>query len=178
MLFAITTGSAGTQNGAAADDAMRLPPTYAEFPSPGNGHLFIVASPDEWRSKHAVGRLFRLAGDGRRLLWEGRLPQEYGPRYVLVGRRGQVLMLDEWINVKSRYAVTLLNPETGTFIHHDFDTVQQALAVAAATIVRMAGSGWWISSPPWLDASRPVAYVPAAGKLLAIDLNTAELTAP
>ena len=42
--------------------------------------------------------------------WERELPQHHGPRQALVTKSGQVLLMDEWINVLSRYALVPMAP--------------------------------------------------------------------
>src|SRR5687768_14460608 len=86
---------------AEAGDFMPLPPYRTESVSPNGQYVLVVQSRDEWKSKHAVGQLFHETASGRQLIWEKILPQEYGPRYALVGNQGQAIFFDEYINVKS-----------------------------------------------------------------------------
>lgn len=157
-------------------DRIRLPSLQTEFFSAEGNFCFIVSTKDNWQTKQGYGRLIKHTDQVSEVVWEGKLPQEYGPRYVLVSRRGEVLMLDEWINVKSKYVIVLLNPQNNLVIQHDFEKVQQVLQVPISEIVQKATQGsWWISAPPSLDQSLSAAYIQTAGKVLRVDLQTGEL---
>ena len=158
-------------------DQIRLPPLQTEFFSPQRDFRFIVSSRDNWKSKRGHGSLVRLLNGRSEVLWERELPQEYGPRYVLVGRRGEVLMLDEWISNRSKYSIVVLNPRNDLVIQHNFEEVQEVLDVPTSEIARKATRGsWWLSGPPILDKSGSKAYVPTTGKVLRVDLQTGELS--
>lgn len=159
-----------------AADSIRLPPVQSEFFSPARNYAFVLFTPDKWKSRQAVGKLFQVTANSRKLLWTRLLPHEYRPRYVLVGNRGQVLLFDEWINVRSNYAVMELNHENRLVAEYDFDAVQRILGVPVKRVVEMARHGWWISAPPTLDASGEKARVEAAGKVLTIHLCNGHLS--
>ena len=161
---------------ALAIDRIPLPPERQEFSSPSSEYSFVISTPDGWRSKRAIAKLFQLRAGTRGLLWKRTLPHEFGPRYVLVGDGGQVLLLDEWINVASRYTVMLLSRNDELITEHDFDAVQRILSVPGADIVRMARSGLWITSAPVLDASGRIASVETGGRVLTIDLTSGRLS--
>ncbi|WP_124154641.1 hypothetical protein [Okeania hirsuta] len=157
-------------------DRIRLPPLKAEFFSPKRDFRFIVSTRDNWKSMRAYGKLVQLRDKVSELVWEKELPQEYGPRYVVVGQRGEVLMLDEWINVKSKYAIVVVNLQNDLIIQYTFDKVQEVLNVPASVIIQKAVQGsWWISGSPSLDKLGLGVYVPTADKILRVDLNTGEL---
>ncbi|MFB2893355.1 hypothetical protein ACE1CI_10620 [Aerosakkonemataceae cyanobacterium BLCC-F50] len=157
-------------------DSIALPPAQEAFYSTDRNYVFVLSTPDNWKSKQAEGQLFQVNANRRKLLWTRRLPHEYRPRYVLVGNRGQVLLFDEWINVKSRYAVMELNRENRLVFEYDFDAIQKVLGVPEARIVEMARYGWWIGSRPTLDTSGETARVEVAGKILTINLNSGHLS--
>lgn len=158
-------------------DRISLPPLQAEFLSQQRNFRFIISTKDNWKLKQGLGKLIRCTNGVSEVIWEGQLPQEYGPRHVLVGKQGEVLMLDEWINVKSKYAVFVLNPQNDKVIQHNFDSIQKILGVPTSAIVESAvGGSWWISKQPFLDESGSTAYVPTAGKILKVDLQTGELS--
>ncbi|NEO61066.1 MAG: hypothetical protein F6J98_11695, partial [Moorea sp. SIO4G2] len=158
-------------------DRISLPPLQTEFFSPQGDFRFTVSTPDKWKSTQGYGRLVRLMGNVSEIIWEDKLPQEYGPRYLLVGQQGEVLMLDEWINVKSKYAIVVLNPQNELIIQHDFDNVQEILDVPTSEIVQRAtGGSWWLSGPPSLDESGSKAYIPTSDQVLKVDLQTGQLS--
>ena len=168
---------ASASTDADARDFVPTPPITVQATSPNGSYVFVVHSPDAWQSKHAVGRLFRnTAVVGQQIEWERALPQEYGPRYFLVGNRGQVVLFDEWINVKSRYAVVLIHKKRNLEVIHDFEAVALILGMPAADITALATHGWWINGTPSLDPTGTHALVATAGKCLAIDLDTGRLS--
>jgi hypothetical protein len=133
----------------------------------------VVAASDDWSTPTAQIQLNK----DNALLWQKTLPHQYGPRFSRVTPQGQVLLLDEYINVASPYAITLIDA-TGTEVaQHSFDDIKQVLAdVAPADITRQATRGLWISDEPQLDASGDRALVKTGGTTIAIDLTTGELS--
>lgn len=158
------------------DDRITLPPVRKESQSPGGTYVFAVSTPDNWRSFFATGELFSLAGSSRRLLWSARLAQRYGPRFVLVSDSGVVLMIDEWMNVTSPYAVVIVDAANRPIAQHSTDTVQAALQIPMNRIVEMAAHGPWISVPPRFDGTGERVLVGAAGKTLIIRLSDGALS--
>lgn len=159
-----------------ARDFVPIPPTTTQVASPNGRYAFIVHSSDAWQSKRATGRLLKNTSAGQELEWERVLPQEYGPRYFLVGNQGQTVLFDEWINVKSRYAVVLIHHQKNLEVSHDFEAVAKILGVPVAAITARAKHGWWIEGIPSLDSTGTSAIVATAGKCLVIDLNTGLLS--
>lgn len=174
---------------AIAPDRLRHPPIRQTFTA-GSYQLVITAQDREWETPVATAQL----SDGDRLLWQQELPHEYGPRFVLVSPRGQVLLLDEFINVASPYALTLIDQSGEVVAQNSFEDVQKTLQVSLAVLTEQANSGWWISAPPTLgeathetahetaNSSAPAqdlyARVKAGGTTLEIDLSTGELSHP
>ena len=157
-------------------DSIPFPPARQEFSSPDGTYRFVLSTGDNWASKQAIGELIVEIDGNQQSLWTCPLPHEYGPRFVLVSSQGQVLLLDEWINVASRYAVMLLSRENALLAEYSFDVLQEKLAVSRASIVEMAQYGWWISAPPTLDNAEEIAAIETAGKVLAINLENGELS--
>lgn len=170
-------GAQQTQAGGAVD-RITLPDARREFVSPSGQFAFVVSTRDGWTSPRGTGELFSVKGPGRTSLWSRELPQQFGPRFVLIGDLGTVLMLDEWINVKSPYAVLLMDRAGRTVAQHSTDAVQAVLQVPMADIVRMARHGWWIGTPPRLDPAAGVARVETAGRGLLIRLADGHLSVP
>lgn len=157
-------------------DRIPHPPTLVEVTSPDGVYAFRVSSPDNWKSRRAVGELYQVTAGSPHLLWRRDLPHEFGPRFVLVGARGEVVLLDEWINVMSRYAVMVLSPTNQLVVTHRFQDVQRALDLPSAEIVRRARYGAWLASYPLLDPSGDAALVETGGKTLAIRLSDGHLS--
>ncbi len=160
----------------APSDRITLPDFRREFRSPSGRFAFVVSTRDGWKSLRGTGELFSITGSVHTPLWSRELPQQFGPRFVLISDLGTVLMLDEWINVKSQYAVFLIDRNNRTVKQHDADAVQAAVQVPANDIVRMAKHGWWVSAPPSLNSAGDAARVETAGKILTIRLSDGQLS--
>ncbi len=65
----------------------------------------MLSSADHWQTRSALAELQLRLGSELKPLWHKVLPQEHGPRHVLVLDSGAVVLMDEWINVPSRHAV-------------------------------------------------------------------------
>jgi hypothetical protein len=156
-------------------DRITLPPTSREFTSPSGKFVFVVSTKDSWKSRRATGELFS-AGSNRMLLWSRELPQEFGPRFALVNDQGTLLMLDEWINVNTQYAILVVDRDNKQVAQHSTDAVQLTLQVPMNQVVQMAAHGWWIQAAPTLVPTGDTALVRTAGKLLAIGLDTGVLS--
>lgn len=155
---------------AIATDRIALPPVRQTF---DNGpYQLVISTKDQWQTPVTIGQLY----EGSTLRWQTDLPHEYGPRFALISPAGQVLLLDEFINVASPYALTLINPAGEVVVQRSFDNVQKALDISPATLTQQATSGWWISAPPQLNARGDHALVQTGGTTLEIDLTTGELS--
>lgn len=168
---------ANARQGKIDSDRIDLPTSTVKFLSPNGDYQFFVTTADNWASKTGQGKLIESTATKDRVVWQGALPQEYGPRHVLVGLRGEVLMLDEGINVKSKHAITIVNPNLDRVVRYSFDEIRQVLQVPASAMVKQASQGsWWISAPPRLDRSGLIVYVKTAGKVLQINLAKGEIS--
>lgn len=157
-------------------DRIELPSASRDIESSNGSYILRLSTFDQWQSKHVVAELFQKERASHTLLWHQILPHEYGPRYALVGKEGQVLLLDEWINVKSSYAATLVGRDGQVIRRYDFEAILEILGVPVAEVVRSAKYGWWISLPPAFDSSGTVAEVRAAGTILRIRLEDGNLS--
>ena len=99
-------------------------------------------------------------------------PQEYGPRHALVGNRGDTLLLDEWTNVMSRYAVMLIDQRNQIVTQRAFKNVEAVVGVPLGPIVPEERSGFWMGGPPTLDAEANRTVVPmVANRNLIVDMR-------
>jgi hypothetical protein len=87
-------------------DSKNIPPKEREYFSADRNYSLRLRTPDEWKTKKVVAQLLRR---GNATLWSTILPQEYGPRFAVVGNDGAVLLFDEWIDVASPLALVLLD---------------------------------------------------------------------
>jgi len=147
-------------------DRLKLPPSRQTFTA-GDYRLVILAE-DNWETPLTQAELFK---DGT-ALWQKALPHQYGPRFVLISTHGNVLLLDEFINVASPHAITLIDTKGQTIVQHSFTAIQTKLHLSAADLIKQATTGWWISAAPTLIKLKNCATVSTGGTLLAIDLVT------
>lgn len=169
-------GTLGLSSAGVPLDRKPHPPTRVEVTSPDGRFTFAAFSPNNWKSKHAVGELYEVIAGKRKLMWRRDLPQEFGPRFILMGPRGHVLLLDEGINVMSGHAIMILSPTNQLVAQHGFEDVQRVLQVPSAEIVRRARYGAWMASYPLLNYAGDAALVEAGGKTLTIRLKDGYLS--
>lgn len=157
-------------------DYVAFPPAHVRHQSPDGHHLLTLDAIDDWRSRRASASLYRQDGDSVRLLWQQVLPHEFGPRYSLVGDGGQVVLIDESINVASRRAVMVIDRHGTVVAVHGFDAVLATLGVPAAVLAQAASSGsLWVAAAPILDPAAACVRVPAADRWLGIELDSGRL---
>lgn len=156
----------------AASDRIVRPPPLRRFASPSGRFVLQIATPDGGRHAHAAMALHE-AGAVPRPLWQAALPHERGPRHVLVTDGGETVLVDEWINVPSRHALTLLSPAGETLAHYDFDALVALLGVPRRTVADHARLGIWLSAAPAVD--RRTVRLPAAGRVLVLQLDDGTL---
>jgi hypothetical protein len=156
---------------AEVSDRITHPPLRQSFVAAP--YELVVAASDDWQTPLARLELHK----DNALLWQKTLPHQYGPRFSLVTPKGQVVLFDEYINVASPYAITLIDTTGTEVVQHSFDDIKQVLAdVAPAEITRQAARGLWMSDEPRLDAAGNHAVVKTGGTTLEIDLTTGELS--
>jgi hypothetical protein len=152
-------------------DRITMPPAKRIVRSNDGRFRLELSTEDGWRTRTATARL-RDHRDGEpKLVWEQRLPHELGPRFVLISNQGAVVLLDENINVASRYAVSVVDPQGKELATHSFDAVAKALVVTRQKLAAHGKLGVWISSPPRLDNRLGTVTVSAGDKRLSIRLR-------
>ncbi len=151
-------------------DRIAQPPLRQIFTN--EPYRLVISAADQWQTPRVRGQLY----EGDTLRWQKDLPHEYGPRFALIGPAGQVLLLDEFINVASPYALTLIDLDGEVVVQRSFDDVQKALDISPAILTEQATSGWWISAPPSLNGRGSHALVETGGTTLKVDLATGELS--
>jgi hypothetical protein len=161
---------------AIANDQIVLPPQRRESASPSGRFLIVIASADGWNTPHGTAELYRAQTTGRELVWQRELPHHHGPRRVLVSDKGEVLLADEWINVPSRYALTLVAPDNRLIASYPVEQVFAALGVPLPDITAHAKAGPWITDGPVLSADGLAASITAGGRTLDIRLSDGRLS--
>ncbi len=136
-------------------------------------YQLVIATANRWKTSVAIAHLYKDSI----LQWQKPLPQHYGPRFALISTKGSVLLVDEYINVASPYALMLLSATGEAIAHYSFEDIRNTLGISAADLTRQAASGWWVADAPRLGADQTVASVGAGSQRIIIDLQTGKLTA-
>ena len=157
-------------------DFVPYPPKSREYVSPAGAYVFTVETHNDWAMPAVVGELTARAGTPPSPIWSRLLPQPYGPRFVVVSDSGAVLMVDEWNNVKSQYAILLYDRSGEIVAQYDFDQVHEVMGVDLPQFTKFARHGWWISAAPRMIEGGFATGVPTAGKELRIQFATGELS--
>ena len=152
-----------------ATDRMDLPPLERRF---GSGFVLTVKTLDGWKTPLGRATLVDARGEVK---WERELPHHHGPRRVLVTKGGQVLLVDEWINVLSRYALTLIAPSGVTVAQYSGEQIISKLGVARAAIRLNARLGLWMTTEPRLVGD--AVFFEAGGRRLVLGLADGQLSA-
>ena len=161
-----TVVTTATADRATGGDRLAYPPLRQTFTS--GIYRLVISAEDDWKTPLTQAKLF----NGDTVLWEQALPHQYGPRFVLISPQGNVLLLDEFINVASPHAITLINTKGQVIAQHSFKNIQTTLNRSTADLTKQATTGWWISAAPTLIELENCAIVRTGGTTLAIDLET------
>lgn len=157
-------------------DRIVLPPERRIFSSPSGRFELTLESRDGWRSREALATM-RLLANGSQTVWHKILPHERGPRHVLVTDAGETVLVDEWINVASRYALVLLAADGGELARYGFDALVQLLGVPRRAVSEHARLGIWLSAPPSVAADGRSVRFEVAGRTLTLRLSDGVLQA-
>jgi len=165
----------GMKTGAtAAADRVDYPPKERRFVSASGVFILIVRAVDGWKTPRVAATLSKKGGP---VLWQRELPHYHGPRRVLVTDDGHVLLVDEWINVVSRYALTLIGADGKTLASHSAEQVFSLLAVPRRAISEHARFGPWVTEGPELSADGKSALLWAGGRTLKLRLEDGRISA-
>ncbi len=159
---------------AAMRDGIDLPQDERQFSSASGGFVLTVKALDGWRTPFSAATLTNAT---RSVLWKRNLPHHHGPRNVLVTSGGQVLLADEWINVLSRHALTLIGPDGATIAAYPAEQIIGILGVPRASITNHARLGPWMSEIPKLSADAKSVIFGAGGRTLVLRLQDGRLSA-
>jgi hypothetical protein len=159
-----------------AGDSIEHPAPRREFTSPNGQFMLVVEAVDKWKKLAAKATLLRTGAAAAKVVWSHAIVQQLGPRQVLVSNEGRVLMIDEGINVRSRYALMLFDAQGQVLATHDFDTLARAAGATEAAIKAHARFGTWMGDRPSLAAAGDFAEVPFAGRSLRVSMRDGGLS--
>lgn len=154
-------------------DRISFPAEKREFRAPG--WLLQIESLDAWQSPAARAQLWQT-GTETRLRWSRSLEHSYGPRDALINAQGQVLLIDEWINVSSKRALMLIGTEGRIIATHAYADIVAALRTTPAAVSSKAKRGPWLAGDAQLSADGRQVRIAVAGQVLLIDLQDGRLS--
>lgn len=157
-----------------AQDAIPRPPRWRHFAAPNDHYHLIVTTDIDGAAKQSTANLFASTVDRCQPVWTRVLPQEYGPRLALVSNTGHTLMVDEWINVASPYAIMVFDTSGDLLAQHGFDDIVARTGRTRADVVAQAEQGFWLAGDPVLQPTGEV-FMPTAGGRLTIQINDGEM---
>ncbi|WP_430714064.1 hypothetical protein [Nodosilinea sp. AN01ver1] len=157
-------------------DAIPYPPLLRHDASPaGTYHLVLTLEQEAEGTRRTTASLFETRGDRCQQVWSRPLPHSYGPRLGLVNDSGTVILLDEWINVASPYAIVVMGADGEIKAQHSFDDIVTVTNQSRAEVVEQAAWGFWLSGNPELRRDGAQVSIPTAGGRLTLDLATGDL---
>jgi hypothetical protein len=158
-------------------DAISVPPSPRQFESPSGKHILVLTNlPDRLRTSAELFQIGARAPSGRQLVWRQVLPHERGPREALVTDDGMVVLVDEWINVVSVRAVTVLGVDGRAVAQYPAEQLFAMLSVPRRSISSAAKFGIWMSHEPALSQDGRSVEFRSAGKRLTLTLSDGRMT--
>ena len=159
--------------GAGPDDRIDVPPAQRTFLS-ADGEKYHLVIDTVAHQAEAVLQL-RTSSPEPQILWTKTLPHRFGPRSVIVGARGNVLLLDEWMKVAGDYAVMFIDVSGEVMVSHSFHDIVAATGGNHAAILRESGLSAWMAGPPALSDDGRFVFVPTGDTHMRISLDDGSL---
>lgn len=147
-----------------AQDRIDLPPAERSFSSPSRRYTLTLK-----------GTEATLRTGGGKLVWQKILPHEQGPRDALVTNSGHTVLADEWINIASRHAITLIDRAGGAIAHFSADEIFRTLGVEKKLVVAKASHGVWITDGPAIGLDGKTVIFHSGGRTLTLHLADGHL---
>lgn len=147
-------------------DRRDLPPVERNFVCPSGSFVLRIFSDQGWKSREAIAELRK----GKKQIWRRTLPHSFGPRDAVVLSSGRVVLFDEWINVASKVAISLLDERGQTVATFSYAEVKRISEQTSKDLTRGAALGPYHKGA-WLS-SRPV----VSGNLVVVSAGNAPLT--
>lgn len=157
----------------AARDEISRPALSRVMASPDRGFFLVLQFlPPQQRSE---ATLYEVRGDRCQPVWQTTLPHAYGPRYALVNNQGYMALVDEWINVRSPHALTILDRAGEVLAQYAYEDLRSAVGRSDAEILDQTQAGWWISDLPRLSDDGLRLVVGIGGQPIQVSFSTGQL---
>ena len=184
MVFIATAQMTGT----ARADKRVLPEVLREFHSPSNEFRLLIIGNDRWLKPYASAELYRVnksdsnepdsnePGSSDELLWRiSKLPHRLGPSNAFVTDGGRVLLIDEWVNTPSSYALMVIEKNGETKPALSFAEIARLTGNSEASMVKSAVVGAWQSMQPSLVPGKERVRLRTCSTPFYLDLSTGEV---
>ena len=154
-------------------DRIDVPPARRIFSSTDGQEYRLVIDTADHRAEAELQ--FLTSSAKPQILWKKTLPQRFGPRSVIVGTCGNVLLLDEWMKVAGDYAVMLIDVSGEVVASYSFHDVVAVTGGDHVAIIRESGLSAWMAGPPVLSSDGRFVVVPAGDTRIRISLDDGSL---
>lgn len=152
--------------------AAPLPADYQQPPEP----VRTIFSPQknfsiviESQEKHARLKLLSSSNDSV-ALWTKLLPHQIGPRYGFVSESGTVVLLDEWLNVFSPFAITVFDVNGEELVTYSTDEVASELKISRRQLAQTAKVGPWMRGRPFISDDGKDVVIPMGESKLFVNM--------
>lgn len=179
ILACALTSMGPTAMQAGAVDVVEPAPQHERVHSPSGRFALQIElrpMPNAFAAR-STATLFAVDKGRQRVLWRRELPHRPRPRFALVGDDGGVVLLDEWLRVRSELAVMVIDAGNRVLAQYDLEAVRAALDVPIALLARRARHGVWMQGVPAITPDGRAVQVHAADRLLVIRLADGALQA-
>ena len=159
--------------GSGPADRIDEPPAQRTFLS-ANGEKYRLLINTVAHRAEAVLQIHTSSAESQ-ILWTKTLPHAFGPRSVIVGARGNVLLLDEWIKVVGDYAAMLIDVSGEVVASHSFHDIVAATGGNHTPIIQKSGLSAWMAGPPALSNDGRFVVVATGDTRIRISLDDGSL---
>lgn len=142
-LLAIANGQG--QNGHTKKmDVKVMPDEVRTFCSPSKKCVLTIRTLDHWRTPRPQATLTVEGSE----VWESAIQNWHGPKTACVTNKGNVVLFDEWPNIKSELAVTLISDKGKSKKVWTFDQIRSIAKASSDDITAFAKIGNWLGGLP------------------------------
>ncbi|MEZ6075332.1 MAG: hypothetical protein R3C09_12575 [Pirellulaceae bacterium] len=173
VIFAIAQ-----QSGAGWADKRVLPDAIREFHSPSKNFRLVVVVEEKRTEPVVYAELYRKSDGGveEDLIWRiDKLPHRLGPSRALVTEGGRVLLIDEWVNTPSSFALMAIEKNGTIKLTLSFADLAKLTGNSERSMAESAKFGAWRSLEPYLVPGKEIACLCTCSTPFHLDLTNGEV---
>jgi len=174
-IAAFGTSVSVAQRGGTRIDAISRPAATRTFTSRSGAYTLRLSNHDGWRSATVVGELSRIGKTGPQPVWRKELSQPYGPRFAYISDAGAVVLVDEWRNIPSQFALMAIDPAGHLTAQYTFDKIVEALGVPRRSLSDHARVGIWMTEVPLFSSGQKSMRFKTGGRTMDLTLASGQL---